>query len=110
MLALFLEQTGRMNEDTQALAVGAGDERIVFWLANRLRRVVATDIYGEGDFAGREARGSMVDGPAAHPPFEYRLEHPHVRWRDAPELAFPDESLHVVLSPSSFGHFGRPPQ
>ena len=59
MLALFLEETGRLDEDTRALAVGAGDERMLFWLANRVGRVVATDIYGEGDFAG--PRGQRLD-------------------------------------------------
>ena len=37
MLALFLEREGRMSERTEALALGAGDERIVFWLANHVR-------------------------------------------------------------------------
>jgi SAM-dependent methyltransferase len=87
MLALFLEQTGRLREETEALAIGAGDERIVFWLANRLGRVVATDIYGEGDFPYREDR----------------LE---VLWMDARRLDFPDESFDVVFSLSSFEHFG----
>jgi SAM-dependent methyltransferase len=108
MLALFLEQTGRMNEQTEALAVGAGDERIVFWLANRLGRVVATDIYGEGDFAGREARSSMLEDPAAHAPFPYREDRLEVRWMDARRLEFPDESFDVVFSLSSFEHFGGP--
>jgi SAM-dependent methyltransferase len=108
MLALFLEQTGRMNEQTDALAVGAGDERIVFWLANRLGRVVATDIYGQGDFAEREARGSMLDDPAAHAPFPYREDRLDVRWMDARRLDFPDASFDVVFSLSSFEHFGGP--
>jgi SAM-dependent methyltransferase len=108
MLALFLEQTGRMSEATEALAVGAGDERIVFWLANRLGRVVATDIYGEGDFAEREASGSMLDDPAAHAPFPYREDRLEVRWMDARRLEFPDESFDVVFSLSSFEHFGGP--
>jgi SAM-dependent methyltransferase len=108
MLALFLEQTGRMREETEALAVGAGDERIVFWLANRLGRVVATDIYGEGDFAGREARSSMLDDPAAHAPFRYREDRLEVRWMDARRLDFADESFDVVFSLSSFEHFGGP--
>jgi SAM-dependent methyltransferase len=108
MLALFLEQTGRMSDATEALAVGAGDERIVFWLANRLGRVVATDIYGEGDFAGREAQASMLDDPAAHAPFPYREERLEVRWMDARRLDFPDESFDVVFSLSSFEHFGAP--
>lgn len=106
MLALFLETTGRMTERTEALAVGAGDERIVFWLANRLGRVVATDIYGEGDFAGREARSSMLADPAAHAPFPYRADRLDVRWMDARRLDFPDESFDVVFSLSSFEHFG----
>jgi SAM-dependent methyltransferase len=108
MLALFLEQTGRMSEQTEALAVGAGDERIVFWLANRLGRVVATDIYGEGAFAGREAHASMLDDPAAHAPFPYREDRLEVRRMDARRLEFPDESFDVVFSLSSFEHFGRP--
>ena len=51
--------------------------------ANRLRRVVATDIYGSGEFAEREARASMLDDPAAHAPFPYREDHLEVRWMDA---------------------------
>jgi SAM-dependent methyltransferase len=106
MLALFLEQTGRLGEETEALAVGAGDERIVFWLANRLGRVVATDIYGEGEFADREARSSMLNDPGAHAPFPYREDRLEVRWMDARQLDFPDASFDVVFSLSSFEHFG----
>jgi SAM-dependent methyltransferase len=108
MLALFLEQTGRMSDQTEALAVGAGDERIVFWLANRLGRVVATDIYGEGQFSDREARSSMLEDPAAHAPFRYREDRLEVRWMDARRLEFPDASFDVVFSLSSFEHFGAP--
>ena len=108
MLALFLEEVGRMNDDTEALAIGAGDERIVFWLANRLGRVVATDIYGEGDFADREASASMLDDPAAHAPFPYREDRLEVRGMDARSLEFPDGSFDVVFSLSSFEHFGTP--
>ena len=108
MLAMFLEDAGRLGEDTEALAVGAGDERIVFWLANRVRRVVATDIYGEGSFAGREAQPSMLEAPAAHAPFPYREDRLEVRWADARELPFPDASFDVAFSLSSFEHFGAP--
>jgi SAM-dependent methyltransferase len=108
MLAMFLEDVGRLGEGTQALAIGAGDERIVFWLANRLGRVVATDIYGEGDFAGREAEPSMLEDPAAHAPFPYREDRLEVRWMDARSLDFPDASFDVCFSLSSIEHFGSP--
>ena len=108
MLALFLEEAGKLGEETEALAIGAGDERIVFWLANRLRRVVATDIYGEGGFAGREAAPSMLEDPAAHAPFPYREDRLEVRWADARDLPFEDASFDVAFSLSSFEHFGSP--
>jgi SAM-dependent methyltransferase len=106
MLALFVADSGRMSERTEALAVGAGDERIVFWLANRLGRVVATDIYGQGEFAGREAAPSMLEDPSAHAPFPYREDRLDVRWMDARRLELPDESFDLVFSLSSFEHFG----
>ena len=108
MLALFLEETGRLQEDTEVLAVGAGTEPVLFWLANRVGRVVATDIYGEGDFAGREATASMVDSPQAYAPFPYREDRLEALWMDARRLEFPDESFDVAYSLSSIEHFGSP--
>jgi SAM-dependent methyltransferase len=108
MLALFLREVGRLHERTEALAVGAGDERIVFWLANHLGRMVATDIYGEGEFAGDTAKPSMLDDPAAHAPFPYCEDRLEVRWMDGRHLDFPDESFDVVFSMSSIEHFGSP--
>jgi SAM-dependent methyltransferase len=106
--ALALEDLGRLTDETEALGVGAGDERFVFWLANRAGRVVATDIYGEGEFASREAGASMLDDPSAHAPFPYREDRLEVRWMDARSLDFPDASFDVVFSISSVEHFGGP--
>jgi SAM-dependent methyltransferase len=108
MLALFLDEVGRLHDGTHALGVGAGDERILYWLANRVGRVVATDIYGEGEFAGAEAHASMLADPASHAPFDYREDRLEARYMDARALDFPDESFDVVFSLSSFEHFGCP--
>ncbi|HEY5316943.1 MAG TPA: class I SAM-dependent methyltransferase [Solirubrobacteraceae bacterium] len=108
MLALFLREVGRLHDGTEALAVGAGDERIVFWLANRVGRIVATDIYGAGSFAEREALPSMLSDPSTHAPFSYREERLEVAYMDGRELTFPDASFDVVFSVSSIEHFGAP--
>lgn len=108
MLVGFLEDVGRLNDDTEVLAIGAGDERIAFWLANRCGRVVCTDIYGQGDFAHREAEGSMLTDPAAHAPFPYREDRLEVLHADARELPFEEETFDVVYSLSSIEHFGQP--
>ena len=106
MLALFMEEVGRLSEDTEALSVGAGDERILFWLANRIGRMVATDVYGQGAFVAGEAHPSMLDDPRPHAPFPYREDHLEVMWMDGRELAFDDGTFDVVFTLSSIEHFG----
>ena len=106
MLALYLREHGLLDDRRQALAVGAGDERMVFWLANRMGRVVATDVYGEGHFAGREASHVMLRDPASRAPFPYRRERLEVHRMDARSLDFPDDSFDVIFSLSSIEHFG----
>lgn len=109
MLVLFLEQVGRLDGAAEVLAVGAGDERVVFWLTERVGRVVATDVYGRGGFAGREASAAMLEDPASRNPYpSFRDDRLEVRWMDARELDFPDGSFDVVFSLSSFEHFGSP--
>jgi SAM-dependent methyltransferase len=108
MLALFLEDVGRLHDGTEVLSVGAGDERILFWLANRVGRVVATDIYGEGTFEGNEADRSMLEDASAHAPYPYREDHLEAMWMDGRELRFPDASFDVVFTLSSIEHFGSP--
>jgi SAM-dependent methyltransferase len=108
MLALFLQESGRLGEARSVLAIGAGAEPILFWLANRVGRIVATDIYGEGKFSGREARASMLEDPSAFSPVGYRRDHLAVRRMDARRLELPDASFDVAYSLSSIEHFGSP--
>ena len=111
MVMRFLEDTGNFNDDSQVLSVGAGDERVVFWLTGHVGRMVATDIYGDGPFAGREAEHSMLDNPASHLPFpEYpwRPDRLDVRWMDGTKLEFPDNTFDAVFTVSSIEHFGPP--
>lgn len=109
-VAMFFSDLGLLDDRSRVLGVGAGDERILFWLANRVGEVVATDIYGKGDFAEREAGGSMLEDPAAHAPFPYREDRVSVQWMDARELSFDDASFDAVYSLSSLEHFGGPGQ
>jgi SAM-dependent methyltransferase len=108
MGALFLRDVGRLDGDAEILDVGAGSEEIVFYLANRAKRVVAIDIYGRGEFGDREAAASMLEDPAAHAPYAYPRERLEVRDMDARALDFPDESFDAVVSFSSIEHFGSP--
>jgi SAM-dependent methyltransferase len=106
MLTLFLEDVGGLGADVVVLSVGAGHEEVLFWLANRVGRVVATDIYGKGSFSAGEADAAMLRNPSAFAPYPYRTDRLDVQRMDARELQFSDESFDVVFSLSSIEHFG----
>jgi SAM-dependent methyltransferase len=106
MLTLFLEDFGLLREDARVLSVGAGHETVLFWLANRVGKVVATDIYGEGSFSEGEADRTMLTDAASFAPYPYRESHLEVRHMDARELEFPDDSFDAVFSLSSIEHLG----
>jgi SAM-dependent methyltransferase len=108
MAASFLRDAGVLREDAQVLDVGAGSEPILYWLANRVARVVAVDIYGRGGFGEREATRSFIDDPASFAPYDYPHDRLEVRDMDARKLEFEDESFDAVISLSSIEHFGGP--
>ena len=106
MLTLFLEDSGLLREDTRILSVGAGHETVLFWLANRVAKVVATDIYGVGSFSEQEADRTMLTDPASFAPYPYRESHLEVRHMDATQLEFDDDAFDAVFTLSSIEHFG----
>ena len=91
--------------EATALGLGAGAEPILFFLAGRLRRVVATDLYA-GDFSRQEADPRILRDPEAFAPFSYHRERLEVRRMDATAIDYPPESFDLVFSFSSFEHFG----
>jgi SAM-dependent methyltransferase len=110
MLGLYLEEVGALRDDAEVLSIAAGHEEPLYWLTNRVGRVVATDIYGEGSFAvdGREADASMLTDPGHWAPYAYRADRLEVRSMDALNIEYPDNSFDIVFSLSSIEHFGQP--
>jgi SAM-dependent methyltransferase len=101
-----LKQLGMLHEGVNALGVGAGTEHVLYYLANHLGQVLATDIYGEGSFADSTAPREMLDHPESFAPFPYRHDHLSTRYMDGRRLDLPDNSFDVVFSFSSIEHFG----
>jgi SAM-dependent methyltransferase len=103
-----LQRLGRLTETASVLSVGAGHEPILYWLANHVRMVVATDLY-EGEWQSkfsREGDPGVLHDPSAFAPFPYRRERLSFLRMDGSRLAFADASFDVVYSLSSIEHFG----
>lgn len=99
---------GALTEDAEVVSIGAGHEIVLYWLANRVKRVVATDLY-EGYWTerrGREGDPSVLDRPDDFAPFPYRQDRLTFMKMDGRQLDFPDNTFDVAYSLSSIEHFG----
>jgi SAM-dependent methyltransferase len=99
---------GALREDSRVISVGAGHELVLYWLANHVRRMVATDMY-EGvwqDVQGREGDPDVINRPDEYAPFPYRRDRLTFLKMDGRQLAFQDHTFDIAYSLSSIEHFG----
>jgi SAM-dependent methyltransferase len=107
-LIFGLDRLGYLRDDVSVVSVGAGHECVLYWLANRVRRVVATDAY-DGVWQtsmAREGDSGVLESPEDYAPFPYRKDRLAFMRMDGRALTFPDASFDVAYSLSSIEHFG----
>jgi SAM-dependent methyltransferase len=103
-----LERLNALGDDKLVLGVGAGHERVLYYLANRSHLTVATDLYGGHfvDTPAAEAAPDFMAEPERYAPFPYRQDHLTALPADGLKLPFKDDTFDVVYSLSSIEHFG----
>jgi ubiquinone/menaquinone biosynthesis C-methylase UbiE len=97
---------GAIHPQSFVLSVAAGHERPIFALTNEVRLVFATDIYGTGEFSGRESTATMLVNPDAFAPFPYNRNRLVVQYMNAMDLRYEDDTFDLIFSLSSIEHFG----
>ena len=103
-----LERLGHLTETTSVLSVGAGHEAVLYWLANHVGKVVATDLY-EGvwqSVGAQEGDARVVESPEQYAPYPYRTDRLVFMKMNGLDLQFPENSFDVAYSLSSIEHFG----
>ena len=105
-----LEQLGMIHPQHRAIGVGAGRECVIFWLGDRLRTVVASDLYGAArwsDTGGREADAAVLEDPQRFCPRPIRSDVIEFKTLDGTDLGFyPADTFDFAWSLSSIGRFG----
>jgi len=107
-LVFGLDRLGYLRDDVSVVSVGAGHECVLYWLANRVARVVATDTY-DGVWQtnmAREGDSRVLTSPDDYAPFPYRKDRLSFMRMDGRHLDFADASFDVAYSLSSIEHFG----
>jgi SAM-dependent methyltransferase len=107
-LLFGLTRLERIRDDAAVISVGAGHECVLYWLANHVGRVVATDLYDDQwrESRAREGDASVLQNGAAYTPFPYREDRLTFLRMDGRRLTFPDDTFDVAYSLSSIEHFG----
>ena len=107
-LAFGLKKLGFLHDGTSIVSVGAGHEAVLYWLANHVGRVVATDMY-EGvwqSVQAQEGDAGVLRNPREYAPFPYREERLVFLKMDGLRLGIRSSAVDVAYSLSSIEHFG----
>jgi len=98
-----------LRPEHSALGVGAGRECLIFYLADRLREVVASDLYGNKTWStniAREATREILQNPGKFCPRAFRGDHLQLAYADGTQLQFDANRFDICWSMSSIEHFG----
>jgi SAM-dependent methyltransferase len=107
-LAYGLRKLGLLRDGVRVVSIGAGHEAVLYWLANHVGQVIATDRY-EGvwqNVQSREGDSGVLRKPRDYAPFPYREDHLIFLQMDALRLGLRSECADVAYSLSSIEHFG----
>ncbi len=102
---IAMQRFGKLNENSIAIGVGVGREEVLFFLANHLNRIYATDLYNGNDWKNF-APSDFPENPKKYAPFPYNEDALTVLRMDGTKLDFPSENFDIAFSFSSIEHFG----
>jgi SAM-dependent methyltransferase len=100
-----LTRLGCLTPSAHALGVAAGHEPVIYWLASRVAKVYATDLY-QGKFANIEADPAVLHNPEKYAPYPYPKDHVHFFPMDGSAFSVRNASIDFIFSLCSIEHFG----
>src|SRR5918994_690048 len=105
MGVLAMKRFNKLNDKCTAIGIGSGREEVLFYLANHLKHVYATDIYDQKKWDNL-APSDFLNNPKKYAPFPYKEDALTVLRMDGTKLEFPSETFDIAFSFSSIEHFG----
>ena len=101
---IAMRRFGKLNSNSKAIGIASANEPLLFYLANNVNHVYATDLYDNNKFSYTPS--DFPENPKKYAPFPYKEDALTVLRMDATNLEFPSESFHIAFSISSIEHFG----
>jgi len=101
---IAMRRFDKLNKNNVAIGIGVGREEVMFYLANELKHVYATDIY-DGKQWENFAPVDFPENPRKYAPFPYKEDTLTVLRMDGTKIEFPSETFDIAFSFSSIEHF-----
>jgi SAM-dependent methyltransferase len=99
-----MRKFGKLNNNINAIGIASSKEPLLFYLANHVNHVYATDLYDST--IDRDAPLDFPENPKKYAPFPYKEDALTALRMDATKIEFPSESFDIAFSISSIEHFG----
>ena len=104
-----LHKLGMLKPEHRAVGVGVGRECVIYYLADHITQVTATDLYGEAAWStsgGKEADLDLLAASKAQCPDTVDFSKIAFENQDGTQLTYKDDSFDFAWSLSSIEHFG----
>ena len=104
LATIAMKRFGKLNTNSRAIGIASGYEPLVFYLANNVNHVYATDLYDNSKFSYTPS--DFPENPKKYAPFPYKEDALTVLRMDATNLGFHSDMFDIAFSISSIEHFG----
>lgn len=103
---IAMKRFGKLNNNIKAIGIASAKEEILFYLANRIDHVYATDLYDGKDW-GNLVPADFPENPKKYAPYPYNENALTAMRMDGTKLEFDNDLFDIAFSFSSIEHFGR---
>jgi SAM-dependent methyltransferase len=104
LAVVAMRRFGKLNNNSKAIGIASSKEPLLFYLANHVNHVYATDLYDST--IDKLTPLDFPENPKKYAPFPYKEDALTALRMDATNLEFPSESFDIAFSISSIEHFG----
>jgi SAM-dependent methyltransferase len=101
---IAMRRFDKLNNNSKAIGIASAKEPLLFYLANHVNHVYATDLYDSTK--DRNAPSDFPENPKKYAPFPYKEDTLTALRMDATNLEFPSDTFDIAFSISSIEHFG----
>jgi hypothetical protein len=95
LAVVAMRRFGKLNDNSKAIGIASAKEPLLFYLANDVNHVYATDLYDSNK--DRNAPSDFPENPKKYAPFPYKKDVLTALRMNATNLEFPSESFDIAF-------------